>query len=40
MGKFLKDILKEDKTKVEYDPLEYIKEESKYVEVKNDNHKT
>ena len=36
----LAEIVKKTKAKAEYDPLEYIKEESKYVEVKNDNHKT
>ena len=39
MGKCLKDILREDKAKVKYDPnLEYVKEQYKYGG-KNDNHK-
>ncbi len=36
----LAEIVKKSKAKVKYDPnLEYIKEESKYEEVKNDHNK-
>jgi len=37
----LSKIVKESKARVSYDPnLEYVKEQSKYVEVKNDHNKT
>jgi len=39
--KDLSDIVKKSKARVSYDPnLEYVKEQSKYVEVKNDHNKT
>ena len=36
----LSDIVKKSKAKAEYDPMEYIKEQSRYGEVKNDHNKT
>lgn len=33
-------IVKKSKAKAEYDPMEYIKEQFKYEEVKNDHNKT
>lgn len=37
----LSNIVKKSRIKVKYDPnLEYIKEQSKYMEVKNDHNKT
>ncbi len=36
----LLDIVKKTKVKSKYDPLEYVKEQFKYEEVKNDHNKT